>query len=83
MENQKHPFLLKCYKQIIEIILFVILFFLFLLLLCDIVILPHKLRYNYKIGDVFRELMGCTSSGGVIGTEFSQSNRNKGRCTIL
>ncbi|KAI8124672.1 Ras-like protein family member 10B [Lucilia cuprina] len=40
-------------------------------------------QYNYKIGDVFRELMGCTSSGGVIGTEFSQSNRNKGRCTIL
>ncbi|KAI9581269.1 hypothetical protein GQX74_013855 [Glossina fuscipes] len=40
-------------------------------------------QYNYKIGDVFRELMGCTSTGGVIGTEFSQSNRNKGRCTIL
>ncbi|KAH8268193.1 hypothetical protein KR026_001418 [Drosophila bipectinata] len=52
-------------------------------------------QYNYKIGDVFRELMGCTSSGGgaagggvaggggLVGTEYSQSTRNKGRCTIL
>ncbi|XP_033166352.1 GTP-binding protein rhb1 [Drosophila mauritiana] len=55
-------------------------------------------QYNYKIGDVFRELMGCTSTGGgggagggggmagvggLVGTEYSQSTRNKGRCTIL
>ncbi|EDW34279.1 GL21663 [Drosophila persimilis] len=59
----------------------------------------RRSEYNYKIGDVFRELMGCTSSGsntsggggggvaggggGLVGTEFSQSTRNKGRCTIL
>lgn len=47
-------------------------------------------QYNYKIGDVFRELMGCssggvtgTTGGGLVGTEYSQSTRNKGRCTIL
>lgn len=46
-------------------------------------------RYNYKIGDVFRELMGCrsgvsgTTVGVLVGTEYSQSTRNKGRCTIL
>ncbi|KAM8703536.1 hypothetical protein ACLKA7_008198 [Drosophila subpalustris] len=47
-------------------------------------------QYNYKIGDVFRELMGCssggvtgTTSGGLVGTDYSQSTRNKGRCTIL
>lgn len=59
-------------------------------------------RYNYKIGDVFRELMGCratgmggagSSSGGIGNTtgvsglinagEFTQTNRNKGHCTLL
>ncbi|XP_054747881.1 ras-like protein family member 10B, partial [Anastrepha obliqua] len=39
-------------------------------------------KYNYKIGDVFRELMGCTSTGAIV-SEFTQSTRNKGRCTIL
>lgn len=40
-------------------------------------------RFNYKIGDVFRELMGCTQPGYVARTDMSNGSREKGRCTIL
>lgn len=40
-------------------------------------------RFNYKIGDVFRELMGCTRPGYIARTDFSNGTRAKGKCNIL
>lgn len=41
-------------------------------------------KYNYKVGDVFRELMGCTSGGCIPGAEYTHhSARDKSRCNIL
>lgn len=40
-------------------------------------------RFNYKIGDVFRELMGCTRPGYVARTDFASGSNSKGKCNIL
>ncbi|GAB0092684.1 ras-like protein family member 10B [Sergentomyia squamirostris] len=41
-------------------------------------------KFNYKVGDVFRELMGCTITGaGTVGNEYIQSSRGKSKCNIL
>lgn len=42
-------------------------------------------RFNYKINEVFRELMGCTGIGGynVTGMNFSQGAHDKDKCNIL
>lgn len=43
-------------------------------------------RYNYKVGDVFRELMGVTGMNGCAGNnvEFAQStSRKSSKCNIL
>jgi hypothetical protein len=47
--------------------------------------LCNSLRYNYKVNDVFREIMGVSGMNGCSGTgiEFSQSSRHKSKCTIL
>lgn len=49
----------------------------------------HKLfidyRFNYKVNEVFRELMGCTGGIGgfhLAGMNFSQAH-DKDKCTIL
>jgi hypothetical protein len=42
-------------------------------------------RYNYKINDVFREVMGVSGMSGCSGAgiELSQSSRHKSKCNIL
>ncbi|XP_050101572.1 ras-like protein family member 10B [Anopheles aquasalis] len=40
-------------------------------------------KYNFKIGDIFKELMGYPVGGTAPKLEFSQSIRSKNRCTIL
>ncbi|KAL7038401.1 ras-like protein family member 10B [Chironomus tepperi] len=42
-------------------------------------------KYNYKINDVFREVMGVSGMSGCSGAgiEFSQSSRHKSKCNIL
>uniref|UniRef100_A0A1B0CFJ2 Putative ras-related gtpase n=1 Tax=Lutzomyia longipalpis TaxID=7200 RepID=A0A1B0CFJ2_LUTLO len=40
-------------------------------------------KFNYKVGDVFRELMGCTVTGGSIGNDYIQSSRGRSKCNIL
>uniref|UniRef100_A0A182Q7F7 Ras-like protein family member 10B n=1 Tax=Anopheles farauti TaxID=69004 RepID=A0A182Q7F7_9DIPT len=40
-------------------------------------------RHNYKIGDIFKELMGYPVGGTAPKLEFSQSMGSKNRCTIL
>ena len=40
-------------------------------------------RYNYKVNDVFREIMGVSGLSGCSGVEFSQSSRHKSKCNIL
>lgn len=40
-------------------------------------------RFNYKIGDVFRELMGCTRPGYIARTDFANGGNAKGKCNIL
>nr|XP_029719130.1 ras-like protein family member 10B [Aedes albopictus] len=40
-------------------------------------------KHNYKIGDIFKELMGYPVGGTAPKLEFSQSIRNKNKCTIL
>lgn len=52
----------------------VYLFFSCLYILC---------RYNYKVNDVFREIMGVSGLSGCSGVEFSQSSRHKSKCNIL
>lgn len=47
-------------------------------LFCDMTI-----RFNYKMGDVFRELMGCTQPGYAGNSDPANGSRNKGKCTIL
>lgn len=45
----------------------------------------HSHRFNYKVNEVFRELMGCTGGIGgfhLAGMNFSQSH-DKDKCTIL
>lgn len=42
-------------------------------------------RFNYKVNEVFRELMGCTGGIGgfhLAGMNFSQAH-DKDKCTIL
>ncbi|KAG5682273.1 hypothetical protein PVAND_011637 [Polypedilum vanderplanki] len=42
-------------------------------------------KYNYKLNDVFREIMGISGgcSGTGTGVEFSQSSRHRSKCNIL
>ncbi|KAG4066831.1 hypothetical protein HA402_012898, partial [Bradysia odoriphaga] len=40
-------------------------------------------KFNYKIGDVFRELMGCTRPGYIARTDFANGSNAKGKCNIL
>uniref|UniRef100_A0A8D8E4Y5 Ras-like protein family member 10B n=2 Tax=Culex pipiens TaxID=7175 RepID=A0A8D8E4Y5_CULPI len=40
-------------------------------------------KYNYKIGDIFKELMGYPVCGTAPKLEFPQSIRSKNKCTIL
>lgn len=44
-----------------------------------------RFRFNYKVNEVFRELMGCTGGIGgynLAGMNFSQAH-DKDKCTIL
>lgn len=38
-------------------------------------------RFNYKVGEIFRELMGCTGIGCM--TDYNQAVREKSKCNIL
>lgn len=40
-------------------------------------------RFNYKVGEIFRELMGCTGIGCMTATDYNQAVREKSKCNIL
>lgn len=42
-------------------------------------------RFNYKVNEVFRELMGCPGPGGnnMGRIDCSQNSRDKDKCNIL
>lgn len=44
---------------------------------------PIICRYNYKIGDVFRELMGCRVSGSVVGAGSTAVGTVSGASTLM